>query len=86
MPKFSVQTQIDVIIATFALHNYIRNNSQEDMMFTVMEENPNYIPRDELHDVHSHETNNENNSERASNEMKQIRNDIATLIWNEHHG
>ena len=86
MPKFSVQTQIDVIIATFALHNYIRNNSQEDMMFTVMEENPNYIPRDELHDVHSHETNNENNSEGASNEMKQIRNDIATLIWNEHHG
>ncbi|GJX06982.1 indole-3-acetaldehyde oxidase [Tanacetum coccineum] len=82
MPKFSVQTQIDVIIVAFALHNYIRNSSQEDMMFTVMEQHPDYIPQDELHDVRNHDTNNEDNSGGASNEMKQICNDIATLIWN----
>ncbi|GKC19597.1 ALP1-like protein isoform X2 [Tanacetum coccineum] len=82
IPKFSVQTQIDVIIVAFTLHNYIRNSSQEDMMFTVMEQHPDYIPQDELHDVRNHDTNNEDNSGGASNEMKQIRNDIATLIWN----
>ncbi|XP_071699252.1 uncharacterized protein [Rutidosis leptorrhynchoides] len=48
MPRFSVQTQIDVITATFALHNYIRTNSQEDIMFAIIDEHPNYIPRDEL--------------------------------------
>ncbi|GJZ52006.1 putative nuclease HARBI1 [Tanacetum coccineum] len=72
MPKFSVKTQIDVIIAAFALHNYIRNSSQEDMMFTVMEQHPDYIPQDELHDVRGHDTNNEDNSEGSYNEMKQI--------------
>nr|GEV13383.1 hypothetical protein [Tanacetum cinerariifolium] len=80
MPKLSVQTQIYVIIAASALHNYIRNSSQEDMMFTVMEQHPDYIPQDELHDVRGHDTNNEDNSEGASNEMKQTRNDIAILI------
>nr|XP_043630821.1 uncharacterized protein LOC122602128 [Erigeron canadensis] len=82
MPKYSVKTQIDVIMATFALHNYIRNSSQQDMMFTVMmEEHPNYIPQDELHDVYGHTTNFENSFEGTSNEMKQIRGEIADLIW-----
>ncbi|PWA67415.1 hypothetical protein CTI12_AA318620 [Artemisia annua] len=58
-------------------------NDQRYMPY--FKENPDYIPQDELHDIHSHETNNENNSEGASNEMKQIRNGIATLIWNAHH-
>ncbi|GKC59652.1 ALP1-like protein isoform X2 [Tanacetum coccineum] len=44
-----------------------------------------YIPQDELHDVRNHDTNNGDNSGGASNEMKQIRNDIATLIWNARH-
>nr|XP_043639060.1 uncharacterized protein LOC122610130 [Erigeron canadensis] len=82
MPQFSVKTQIDVIIATFALHNYIRNNSKDDMLFTRLEQHPNFIPQDELHDVRGHYTNNGESFEGTSNVMKQIRNDIATLIWN----
>ena len=84
MPKYSVQTQIDVIMATFALHNYIRN-SQEDFMFTTMEQHPNYIPRDELHDVRNHDTSTSGLFEGTSNEMKHVRNEIATLIWNARH-
>jgi hypothetical protein len=37
MPQFSVQTQIDVIMAAFALHNYIRMNSHDDLLFTMVE-------------------------------------------------
>ncbi|GKF69407.1 hypothetical protein Tco_0202464 [Tanacetum coccineum] len=84
MPQFSVKTQIDVIMAAFALHNYIRNSDEEDMMFTTIEQHPNYIS-DELHDVRGHETNTENLSQGTSNEMKRIRDDIAILIWNAHH-
>ncbi|GJX56419.1 VIER F-box protein 2 [Tanacetum coccineum] len=82
MPQFSVKTQIDVIMAAFALHNYIRNSDEEDMMFTTIEQHPNYISSDELHDVRGHETNTENISQGTSNEMKRIRDDIAILIWN----
>ncbi|XP_022038521.1 uncharacterized protein LOC110941203 [Helianthus annuus] len=84
MPKYSVQTQIDVIMATFALHNYIRN-SQEDFMFTAMEQHPNYIPQDELHDVRNNDTSTSGLFEGTSNEMKHVRNEIATLIWNARH-
>ncbi|GKF41023.1 putative nuclease HARBI1 [Tanacetum coccineum] len=41
MPWFSVKTQIAVIMAAFALHNYIRNSDEEDMMFTTIEQHPN---------------------------------------------
>ncbi|GJY57044.1 cytochrome P450 [Tanacetum coccineum] len=82
MPKFSVQTQIDVITATFALHNYICSYSEEDMMFSVVDEHPDYIPNEELRDAHGHDTNNEDSNEGSSSEMKQTRNDIATLTWN----
>ncbi|GKE39734.1 cytochrome P450 [Tanacetum coccineum] len=80
MPKFSVQTQIDVIMAAFALHNYVRKNSHEDLMFAMMDEHPD----DELCVAHDHDPNNEDLSYVISNEMKDIRNEIATLIWNAH--
>ncbi|XP_071741399.1 uncharacterized protein [Rutidosis leptorrhynchoides] len=85
MPRFSVQTQIDVITATFALHNYICTNSQEDIMFAIIDEHPNYIPRDELNDVNNHDTRTEGLFEGRRNEMKHVRNSIATSIWNDRH-
>nr|GEX39308.1 protein ALP1-like isoform X2 [Tanacetum cinerariifolium] len=54
-----MQTQIDVIIAAFTLHSYIRNSDEENMTFTMIEQHPNYISSDELHDVHGHETDTE---------------------------
>ena len=43
MQKFSVKTQIQIIVATFALHNYIRINSFTDLVFQVLEQYPNFI-------------------------------------------
>ena len=82
MPKYSVETQHDIIIAAFALHNYIRNNDKEDMVFTTFEQHPDYMGCDELRDVRGSVTNNEGTSSGTSNEMKKIRNDIAKSIWN----
>lgn len=36
----------------FASHNYIRKNSQDDMLSTILEQYPNYIPHDEFQDIH----------------------------------
>ncbi|GJY47844.1 putative nuclease HARBI1 [Tanacetum coccineum] len=82
MPKYSVETQHDIIIAAFALHNYIRNNDKEDKVFTTFEQHPDYMGCDELRDVRGSVTNNDNMYSGTSNEMKQIRDDIATSIWN----
>ncbi|KAL4577921.1 hypothetical protein LXL04_014036 [Taraxacum kok-saghyz] len=82
MPKFSVKTQIDVIMATFALHNYIRSNSEEATLFDFVEQHPNCVPHDGLCDVRGSDKSNED-FYGGSKKMKQIRNDIAALIWND---
>ncbi|XP_076901509.1 uncharacterized protein LOC143555927 [Bidens hawaiensis] len=56
-----------------------------DILFATMEQHPNYIPRDELDDISNHETNADGLFEGTTNEMKQVRNNIATLIWNARH-
>ncbi|KAL2899249.1 putative nuclease HARBI1 [Bienertia sinuspersici] len=40
LPQFRIETQIQIIVATFALHNYIRINSQDYPLFRVLEEYP----------------------------------------------
>ncbi|GJW55157.1 cytochrome P450 [Tanacetum coccineum] len=75
MPKYSVETQHDVIIATLALHNYIRNNDKEDT-FTTFEQHPNYMGGDDFSDVRGSSTNNDDTHSGTSNEMKYIRNGV----------
>jgi hypothetical protein len=79
MPQLSFNTQIDVIMVAFVLHNYIRINSQDDAMFTVFEQHPNYIPHDELPDT----VNSYQGSERPegrSTKTKKMCNNIVALL------
>ncbi|XP_058770478.1 uncharacterized protein LOC131644069 [Vicia villosa] len=68
--------------SSFALHNYIRINSHDDPMFTVLDQHPNYVPHDDLSDsvvgpqggdILEGETG-------RSIKTKEIRNNIAALI------
>ena len=77
MPQFTIATQTRIIVATFALHNYIRINSPNDRVFQVLEQHSNYIPADEL--SYSTSTNEENVRQRS--EMKDIRDRIAESLW-----
>lgn len=77
MPQFTIATQTRIIVATFALHNYIRINSPNDRVFQVLEQHPDYIPADEL--SYSTSTNEENVRQRS--EMKDIRDRIAESLW-----
>ncbi|CAH9112765.1 unnamed protein product [Cuscuta europaea] len=84
MPKFSINTQIDVIVAAFTLHNYIQKNSNEDLLFNFIENNPDYDLNEELEDAH--ETNSSDATyTNTSSEKKKVRNNIANLIWNGSH-
>ena len=59
MQKYSLETQHDVTIVAFALHNYICNNDKEDTSFTTFEQHPNYMGGDDLRDVRGSSTNND---------------------------
>ena len=86
MPQFSIETQIRIMVATFALHNYIRINSPEDPLFRVLEDYPNFIPSCELPDVRV--TSQGQNCTESCTEMKIIRDKIAPALWkarNERH-
>ncbi|KAJ9537836.1 hypothetical protein OSB04_030569 [Centaurea solstitialis] len=78
MPRFSETIQIDVIMATFALHNYIRRNDAEDMVFNIVQQHQDYIPTEELDGETSI---NQGNMQGSNNEMREIRNNIANMIW-----
>ncbi|XP_021851740.1 uncharacterized protein [Spinacia oleracea] len=79
MPQYSIEKQIHIIVATFALHNYIRINSPDDPLFRVLEEYPNFIPSFELPDVRV--TSRGENGEESCTEMKAIRDRIADALW-----
>ncbi|KAL4568308.1 hypothetical protein LXL04_023917 [Taraxacum kok-saghyz] len=78
MPSFNKKTQIDVIMATFALHNYIRRNDSTYTIFIDVGQNPQNIPTEELGETSGTAN---LNTRGTNNEMRQVCNNIADMIW-----
>jgi len=51
MPAYPYKTQVEIVVASMALHNYIRRRSQDDAIFSEYDRNPNLIPDDFLPDI-----------------------------------
>jgi hypothetical protein len=51
MSAYPYKTQVEIVVASMALHNYIRRRSQDDAIFTEYDRNPNLIPDDFLPDI-----------------------------------
>nr|XP_034902955.1 protein ALP1-like [Populus alba] len=51
MPAYPYKTQVEFVVASMALHNYIRRRSHDDVVFAEFDRNPNYVPDDILPDV-----------------------------------
>ena len=51
MPAYPYKSQVKIVVASMALHNYIRRKSQEDVAFTEYDRNPHFVPDDFLADV-----------------------------------
>ena len=77
MPRFSIATQTLIIVATFALHNYIRVNSPNDRVFQILDQHPDYVPVDEL----SYFASATEENRRRRSEMKDVRDQIAESLW-----
>lgn len=67
-------------MATFTFHNYIQRNDSAYMIFIIVQQH-NYISREEKENSRfSHD-----NIRQSRHEMREIRDNIATMIWNARH-
>jgi len=51
MSAYPYKTQVEIVVASMALHNYIRRRSQDDAVFSEYDRNPNLISDNFLHDI-----------------------------------
>ena len=51
MSAYPYKTQVEIVVASIALHNYIRRRSQDDAVFSTYDRNPNLISDDFLPDI-----------------------------------
>jgi hypothetical protein len=46
MLAYPYKTQIQIVVASMTLYNYIRRRTQDDVAFTKYDSNPNFVPKD----------------------------------------
>lgn len=80
MPSFPLQRQVEIIIACFALHNFIRDSQLEDKEFRRCDADENYMLRGSNVE-HAHDGDQEIEGENEVT-MNTIRDRIATSIVN----
>jgi len=51
MHAYLYKMQVKIVVASMALHNYIRRRSQDNVVFVEYDRNPNFIPNDFLPDI-----------------------------------
>jgi len=51
MSAYPYKTQVEIVVASMALHNNIRKSSQDDAVFSEYDRNPTLIPDDFLPDI-----------------------------------
>ena len=51
MPAYPYKTQVEIVVASMTLHNYIRWRSQDDAVFSEYDRNPNFISDELLPDI-----------------------------------
>jgi len=51
MLAYPYKLQVQIVVASMTLYNYIMRKSQENVAFTEYDRNPNFIPDDFLADV-----------------------------------
>jgi hypothetical protein len=77
MSAFPYKTQVEIVVASMTLHNYIRRRSQDDDVFAEYDRNPNFISDDFLPDIIAHSDS--QGSQRPSR-MDFIRDGIANSL------
>ncbi|KAJ9128917.1 hypothetical protein P3X46_034332 [Hevea brasiliensis] len=51
MPAYPFKVQMKIVVASMALHNYIRKKARGDRVFQIFDRNPEYVPFNILPDI-----------------------------------
>lgn len=78
MPKYSLMDQNRIICSSFALHNYIRRNSNGDPAFGIIDQDPGFVPLEIFQDVEA--TSTQSAEEIRTREMAIICDNIASSL------
>jgi hypothetical protein len=54
MSSFNYKAQVQIVVASMAIHNYIRRTSMQDVVFMEFDRHPDFVPDDFLTDVAPH--------------------------------
>ena len=80
MPNYPFAKQVKTVIVTKTLHNYIRRHTQRDLHFDNIENYPSSIFDVGIENDNDTQEGYHNTNSSGSQEMKKLRNIIATYI------
>ena len=80
MYVYSYKTQVQIMVASMSLHNYIRKRSQGDITFAEYDSNLNFVPEDILADIVSR-SNSQGSQTRSRIDL--VRDGIASSLMRE---
>ena len=79
MPPYQYKTQVQIVVASMALHNFIRRRSQHDVGFVQYDCNPNYVPDDVFPDIVARDI---SQGLQMPSRMDNVRDSIANSLMN----
>jgi hypothetical protein len=77
MSSFNYKTQVRIIVASMAIHNYIRRTSMQDVAFMEFDCHPDFVPNDFLTDVAPHS---QSQGHQMPSRMDNVRDGIAASL------
>jgi hypothetical protein len=77
MPAYNYKAQVRIVVASMAIHNYIRRTSMQDVAFMEFDRHPDFVPDDFLPDVASHS---QSQGHQRSSRMDYVRDGIAASL------
>jgi hypothetical protein len=77
MPSFNYKEQVRIVVASMAIHNYIRRTSMHDVAFMEFDRHPDFVPDDFLTDVAPHS---QSQGHHRPSRMDYVRDGIAASL------
>ncbi|XP_034932828.1 uncharacterized protein [Populus alba] len=77
MPEFPYKSHVKIVVASMALHNYIRRKSSQDVAFNNFDNHPDFVPQDTFPDVVPQS---QASSHQRASSMDDIRDGIANSL------
>ena len=75
MPVFPYKTQVQIVVASMTLHNYIRRKSIQDVAFNEFDRHPDFVLADTLTDMVT-----QTRGHQRASRMDYVRDGIATSL------